>query len=112
MSRNMSFALTTEQYNNRTKTETMRLGWAFLKPGEIFMGIKQGQGLKKGEKVERLHLSRCISNTPARVDSVTKDNCIAEGFPHLEPAQFIEFFCKHNRCSPDTVINRIVFEHL
>ena len=49
MPRNMSFALTTAQYNDRTKTETMRLGWAFLKPGEVFMGIKQGQGLKKGE---------------------------------------------------------------
>ena len=106
--RNMSFALTTAQYNARTKTETMRLGWANLKPGEVFMGILKGQGLKKGEKVTKLHASRCVSNTPARVDSVTKANCIAEGFPELEPAQFVEFFCKHNKVTPDTIINRIV----
>jgi hypothetical protein len=108
----MSFALTTEQYNDRTKTETMRLGWAFLKPGEVVMGIKQGQGLKKGEKVERLHPFRCASNTPARVDSTTKANVIAEGFPDWTVEEFIEFFCKSHKCAPDKVVNRIKFEHL
>lgn len=110
--RNMSFSLTTAAYEDRSKTETMRLGWVFLKPGEAFMGILKGQGLKKGEKVVKLHASRCGSNTLARVDSVTKANRIAEGFPHLEPAEFVEMFCRHNRCSPDRIINRIVFEHL
>lgn len=32
--RNMSFALTTKQIINRTKTITRRFGWWFLRPGD------------------------------------------------------------------------------
>lgn len=35
MPRNMSFSMTTEAVRNRTKTVTRRLGWEFLKPGDI-----------------------------------------------------------------------------
>lgn len=107
----MSFSLTTAQYRAHQKTETMRLGWARLKPGELFQGIEKGQGLKKGERVVRLDVARCISNTPARVDSVTEANCVKEGFGHLSPTEFVAMFCKHNKCAPDTIINRIVFEY-
>ena len=57
----MSFALTTEQIFNRTKTVTRRVGWTFLKPGDLLCAVRKGQGLKKGEKVERLATLRVVS---------------------------------------------------
>lgn len=54
MPRNMSFSMTTEQIRNRTKTVTRRLGWEFLKPGDVVNAVVKAMGLKPGEKVERL----------------------------------------------------------
>lgn len=110
--RNMSFALTTEQYRNRTKTVTRRLGWKNLKPGEKFMGVEKGMGLKKGEKVKRLHASECVANWQTRLGLMDQEECVREGFPHLTPEQFVDMFCKHNGCRPDTYVNRIEFKHL
>jgi len=108
----MSFSLTTQKYEDRSKTVTRRLGWKNLKPGEVFMGIEKGQGLKKGEKVKRLHPSRCISNRPERLDAITEEDCVKEGFPEYLPTQFVVMFCQHNNCMPDQIVNRIEFEHL
>lgn len=110
--RNMSFFMTTPQYRDRTKNVTRRLGWDNLKPGECFMGIVKGQGLKKGEKVEKLHPSRCLSNRREPVSAITQEDVVREGFPRWTPAEFVNFFCRGNKCSPDQIINRIKFEHL
>jgi hypothetical protein len=108
----MSFALTTEQYQNRTKTETRRLGWWNIRVGEVFMGVEKGQGLKKGEKVNKLHPSECVSRKVESLDEITQEGCIREGFPHLTPAQFVAMFCKHNKCKPNKLVNVITFKHL
>jgi hypothetical protein len=110
--RNMSFALTTQQYQARTKTVTRRLGWKNLKAGDQFMGVLKGMGLKKGEKVTRLHASECVSNRSEPLNWITKGDCAKEGFPHLSPSQFVEMFCRHNGCREDTPVNRIEFRHL
>jgi hypothetical protein len=55
MPRLMSFAHTTDQIRNRTKTVTRRNGWADLKPGELFWAVEKAMGLKPGEKVKRVH---------------------------------------------------------
>jgi len=39
MPRNISFALTTQQVRNRTKTVTRRAGWLFLKAGDILCDL-------------------------------------------------------------------------
>ena len=52
MPRNMSFMITTEQIKNRTKTVTRRLGWNFLKPGEVVNACEKCRGLKAGQKVQ------------------------------------------------------------
>lgn len=52
--RHMSFALTTEQVRARTKTVTRRVRWLFAKPGDIVQPVVKGQGLKKGETVEKI----------------------------------------------------------
>lgn len=51
--RNISFALTTEQIRNQTKTVTRRVGWANLKPGTLLQPIEKGQGLKKGDRARK-----------------------------------------------------------
>ncbi len=110
--RNMSFALTTRQYQDGSKDVTRRLGWASLKPGEHFMGVLKGMGLKKGEKITKLGEAVCISNFHEQLDYMTEADCKREGFPEMTAAQFVEMFCKHNKCLPSTMINRIEFKRL
>jgi hypothetical protein len=112
----MSFALTTEQFQARTKTVTRRLGWDNLKVGELLCGVKKGQGIRKGGHVERLHVIQCVGHwrerlRRVRIPSYGRDQLIAEGFPNLDAAAFIKMFCKHNHCTPDTWINVIQFRH-
>lgn len=110
--KNMSFSMTTEQYREGSKTVTRRLGWAFLKTGDVFMGVVKGMGLKKGEKIKRIHPSKVISNRSEPIYVITQDDVIKEGFPDWSTEQFIEFFCKGNRCACYESVNRIEFEHL
>lgn len=112
MPKRMSFMLTIGPMRRREKTETMRLGWDDLKPGDAFIAIEKGQGLKKGEKHKVICHCVCVSNTPVRVDSVTEANCIAEGFPDLTPAEFVAMFCRNMGCKPDRVVNRVRFRNV
>src|SRR4051812_41393851 len=110
---NISFAMTTKQVRERTKTVTRRLGWEWLveavKRGERpeLQPIEKGQGLKKGEKVQKIEGP--IRVIGARIESL---NCMddggyygmeetrKEGFPEMTPKQFIAMFCEHNGCQP------------
>jgi len=110
--RNMSFALTIEQFNDGSKTVTRRQGWAFLKPGDKVMGVEKGMGLKKGEKVKKLHALRVTSVMRCRIDMITQQDVVREGFPGRSPEWFIDMYCKANRCDPADDCTRIQFEHL
>lgn len=118
MPRNMSFMLTTEQYRNKTKFVTRRLRWKFVKPGDIQNGVEKGQGLKKGEKIVKMgqHKIRSSRWEPLRLMTDVlrygKREVILEGFPDLTPQEFVDMFCKANRCIPDTKINRIEFYYI
>ena len=112
MPRNMSFMLTTEQVRNKTKTVTRRLGWWFLKAGDIVNAVEKGQGLKKGEKVKRIYQIRILRSGGEELTSIDKEECIKEGFPEMNPEEFVEMFCKHNKCKPVDCVNRIEFEYL
>jgi hypothetical protein len=114
MPRIMSFALTTEQILNRTKTVTRRMVWDNLEPGELFWAVEKAQGLKKGEKVNRLALLRCLSNDGVWLcgDSLTKADCRREGFPDLTPAEFVAMFRRNMGCEADQVVQRIEFEYV
>lgn len=72
MPRNMSAFYTKEQVRARTKTETRRLGWDDLKPGDLFYMVEKSHGLKKGEKIKRLALCRCKSNRKQRHRQMAK----------------------------------------
>ena len=110
----MSFMLTTEQIKKRTKTVTRRLGWWFLKPGDILNAVEKCQGLKKGEKIKKICQIRVINTESIFVFSIREmpKDCEKEGFPDMSPDEFIAMFCKEMRCKYEDIINRIEFEYV
>ena len=109
--RNISYMLTTKQFLSNEKTVTRRNGWLFLvgKTGVHLMAVEKGQGLKKGEKVNRLGE---IVILDARREPLIEifnnpDDCRREGFPELTPGQFVRFYCQHNGGHADQEITRI-----
>lgn len=114
---NMSFALTSEQYKNKTKTVTRRNGWKHIKIGVPMNGVNKCMGFRKGEKpvIFGQHIPISSHWEPLRrvIDEPEygKQEMILEGFPDWEPKQFVEMYCNHNKCTPETLVNRIEFEH-
>lgn len=109
--------MSTEAVRNRTKAVTRRLGWQYLKPGDVLWAVERGQGLKKGEKVVSLALIRVLSvereplsDLELYVDPQYELEC--EGFPEDTVYDFIERFCTFNRCHEDDLCNRIEFEYV
>lgn len=112
MPRNMSFMLTTQQIKDRTKTVTRRIGWWFLKPGDVIWACEKCMGLKKGEKIKRLELIRVLSTTQECLISITKEDIIKEGFPDMSRDDFVLMFCEHMKCHSGVWVNRIEFEYI
>ena len=112
----MSFALTAPQLLDGSKDVTRRLGWLRLTPGAILWAIRKGQGLKKGEHVERLARIKVISvrreplNSLLSMDlDVARLEVSREGFPAWTPEQFVAFFCRTHNCDADQIVTRIEF---
>ena len=116
--RNISFSLTTPQFKARTKTVTRRLGWEFLKAGDVLMGCEKCMGLGKGGKIiklGRIRVTRVYFETLGRMveDAEYGDfEAVREGFPRMTGAEFVQMFCKHMKCTPETTVTRIEFEYL
>ena len=108
----MSFAETTPQVRNKTKTITRRLGWLTLKAGDMIQPCLKCMGLKKGEKIQKVGKPvKILRVTRSRLDTITKSDVVKEGFPDWTKQQFITFFCKLNKCQPSTVVTRIRFKY-
>jgi hypothetical protein len=109
--KNMAFSMTTAQMRNKTKTVTRRIGWKNLRAGDVVMAVEKGQGLKKGEKVKKIHPIRILSTRIEPLNKITQDECVREGFPLLTPSQFVEMFIRQgiDRAHP---VNRIEFSHV
>jgi hypothetical protein len=105
----MSFAITKRQFLDGTKTQTRRLGWASLRVGELFMGVEKAMGLKSGERQVEYGVRRVVRKWSERLDAITQADVVAEGFPDMTPAQFVELFCKVNKCESSTVVTCIEF---
>ncbi len=110
--RNMSFFMTTEQIKNETKDITRRFGWWFLKPGDRVCAVEKGQGLKKGEKINRLKVIEIVSTRAEMLCSITKADCVREGFPELTPSHFVSMLCDHYGIYPKKIVNRIEFKYI
>lgn len=110
--RNISFALTTPQFLDGSKTVTRRLGWMKLRPGDVLCAVEKSQGLKKGETVKKLGTTRVVNVRREQLREIEPSDCDLEGFPEYDPYQFMYMFCEHNGCTPDTLVTRIEFERL
>ena len=112
MPRNISFALTTQQFRDRTKDVTRRLGWQKLKVGELLNACEKCQGIKPGEKIVKLGQIRVKSVRREMLLACTDAEAVREGFPELTGEQFIAMFCTHMKCDPSTVVTRIEYEYI
>lgn len=100
--RNISFALTTAQIRDRSKTVTRRAGWTFLKAGALLQPVVNSQGLRKGQQVETIGGPiRIVDVRRERLDAITQQDVYREGFLGLERVAFIDMFCRtHRPCEP------------
>ena len=110
--RNMSFALTEQQFVDGSKDVTRRFGWWFLKPGDRVRAVRKAMGLKKGEKAVELGFIEIVSTRPEMLCSITQDDCRREGFPDYSPEMFTDMLQDHYECEPTAVCNRIEFKRV
>ena len=121
--RNMSFALTTEQILNGSKDVTRRLGWLFLKPGDLIRPVRKCMGLRPGEKLDVLRAPILVlSRRREPLRKMLDDNDYGleelrrEGFEndpqYRWPSAWVAMFCAtHKGCLPNTLITRIEFSY-
>jgi len=113
--KHMAFALTTPQVRARTKTVTRRAGhgWLALRRGQLVQAVAKGQGLKKGEQVERLTVLRILDVRLEPLAAITSDDVRAEGFGDMAPHDFVAFFCRtHTGVQPTSEVVRIAFAYV
>ena len=112
MPRNISFAMTTQQIKDKTKTQTRRFGWWFLKPGDVLCGVEKAMGLKKGEKIKRLSYIKVISTKKEPLNKLSKKDFIKESFTNWTPEQFIQMLVDYYKIDPSKECNVIEFEYM
>jgi hypothetical protein len=113
MPRNIAMKLTQAQILDQTKTVTRRCGWQRLKPGTILQPVVQSMGLKKGQQVERIGGPIEVTGIWREpLGAITQAEVIAEGFPQMNPAEFVRFFCASMNCDAATEVTRIGFRYL
>jgi hypothetical protein len=109
----MSFALTTEQVRNRSKTVTRRLGWLNLKPGTLLQPVLKAQGIPKGGRVQKIGGPiRVVSVRREPLSAITVEDVRREGFPEMSDAQFCEMFVEANGLATYPQVTRIEFEYV
>lgn len=119
--RAMSFALTTAQILDGSKTVTRRLGWLHARVGDRVRPVRQAMGLRRGQRLEVLRDPITIVDVrrePLRALLDDRDygirECGLEGFGehplYRDPFWFVEWFCStHRGCTPDTLVTRLAF---
>lgn len=111
--RNMSFALTKDRILDKTKTVTRRQGWMFLKPGDLIQPVERCMGLKKGEKVTKIGGPiKIVDLHRELLDGIPEEDVTREGYPGMNPAEFVKMFCTHMKCKPSNHVMRIEFQYI
>lgn len=113
MPRLISFSMTEPQFIDGSKDVTRRMGWLHLRAGDRLIAVRKAMGLRPGEKVHRLGLIEIVHVSREPLADITVDECRREGFPHMSPEDFVQFFCEgHSGCRPDSEVTRIEFRRL
>lgn len=119
--RNMSFALTTKQVRNGTKTITRRPGWKFLKPGDRIMACVKCQGIKKGtlERIREIEVVSVMQEPLSVLLEFPRQYIYAmgemerEGFSGTNPRDFVVHFLKmYKGLTTIHPISRIQFKYV
>jgi hypothetical protein len=103
----MSVALTTQAVRDRVKTQTRRDGWLRLRAGDQLALCPKYRGVRRADR-ELITIVdvRSVSREP--LQAITAADVLAEGFPTLTPAEFVDFFVStHRGVTPETDITRI-----
>lgn len=107
----ISFAATAPQVHARTKTVTRRIGWWKLRPGDRLLAVEKYRGVRVADRVA-LGVIEIVSARHERLDAITAEDVVREGFPEMTPAEFVAFFCRLNGCHADAAVNRIEFRYV
>lgn len=120
----MACSLTVDAVRERRKTVTRRSAWtwAMLKPGDRLTLVEKAMGLPKGAKQVVLANVEVVANDVVRLRDITAAECAAEGFPDMQPVEFVEFWLKSHglrmggygpgRVSYDVVCRRIEWRYI
>jgi hypothetical protein len=110
----MAFQFTTAQIRARTKTVTRRPGWTFLKAGDLVQAVDKAQGLKKGERMEKLAVIRIVKTRREPVAAIMEypNDAALEGYPKLSAREFAARFCALTGNGLAAMVTRIEFEYV
>ena len=107
---------------SRAKTETRRLGFwnetldvPRLNIGEVCWSVEKTQGLKRGEKVQRVWPIVITGVFREPLENITQEAVIREGFPHLTTPQFVKMFQEIHKgkgITPETLVTVIQFDYV
>lgn len=118
MPRNISFALTTPQFLDGSKDVTRRMGWRYLRTGDVLMAVEKSQGLGKGGKIKRLGLIKVVDARQEPLNQICADlaygekEVTREGFPGRDQTDFVLWFADSHHCETDATVTRIEFERI
>lgn len=113
MPRLMSVALTEQAVRDRTKTVTRRKGWLFLKTGVRLTLVRKSMGRRHGEPLVRIVDVEIVSVSRERLLTISAEEVSREGFPGMEPVQFVQqFFVDAQGIQPTDVVTRIEWRYL
>lgn len=124
MPRNMAVSLTRAAVEARTKTVTRRIGWRFLRPGDLLWLVDKSMGLPKGHKPQRLALVQVVDVRVEPLSAITDADIAAERVPghnfdelYLDTGrppveEWVRWFCGQMRCEPHTMVTRIEWRYL
>jgi hypothetical protein len=128
VSRLMSVALTEQAVRERRKSVTRRLGWAFLKPGDKLTLARKVMGRRRKdgtvEPLVRIAEVEVVSVRQEKLKDITDEDIVREGVdPDLFDAvyadtgqpprsQWVDWFCEHMRCDPDTLVTRVEWKYI
>lgn len=119
MPRLMSVAFTEDAVRAQTKTVTRRAGWSYLAPGDVIDLCRKVMGRRRGEPLVRVARVRVVSVRREHLHCLLMDpaygaaEMTAEGFPGLDPAEFIRrYFIEVQRLDARAEVTRVEWEYL
>lgn len=115
--KNIAFSKTINQCRSRLKTVTRRWAWSDLKPGTILQQVEKGQGIPRGGKVKKIYPIQVINNRAEPLNRIMLETeygakeMILEGFPGMQPCDFVSMLCEGDKHKPQDIIHRIDFRY-